>query len=177
MIANPSMDFSNLVGICVVTTSDSPDWLVSNFNVTYINIFQLLQRNLQLPGDHLLRSTRFALIERLTDAQNGAEIISNRSRKFPGDDLVAFMKNMAALRVTDEHVGTACIAQHDRANLACECASVFPVAVLAPERDYRPGDPLLHLGQSGCRGRQYQGSFRTFLSDTLHDSARKARRL
>ena len=57
--------------------------------------------------------------------------------KFFGDDRVAFKKDVAAFRVTDDDKIAAEIGKHQRRNLSGKSTSLFPVAVLRGQFDPR----------------------------------------
>ena len=82
--------------------TDSPDGLVSDNDVLPVVLLDDLGKSLDLAADDLVRLVALALLESLTDAEDDLDVLLQGSLGLLGDELVGFVEESSALRVTED---------------------------------------------------------------------------
>src|SRR5690606_26776968 len=124
--------------------SDGPHGLVCDDQVIRVADDNILQSPRKLTADDLFLAPGLALVERLADAQDRAQLIAERRLDLPMDQLVAFLKVLAPLGVTDDHVATPNGAEHRCGDLSGECPRFLVVDILRTQIDGGISDDLRH---------------------------------
>lgn len=100
---NGSMDLLRLLGGSDLASTNSPDGLIGDDDVG--PILDLLGHSAQLPRHDVDGLASFALLESLAAAQDDAKTTVNGRLGLGSDEVIAFAKHRAALRVSEDGPG------------------------------------------------------------------------
>src|SRR4030095_6920136 len=94
-----------------------------------------MKRAETLSPQDIIGQVRFALFKDFADAHNGNQPSLQSRFKFQVHRIVGLAKILAALRMANDDMGCAGSEQHFRRDFPGECALLFPIEILAANRD------------------------------------------
>ena len=103
------------LGSCGLSGTNSPDWLVRNNDLGPV-VTQLTD-SIELSSVHVVGSSRFSLLEELTNACKDGQTCINSDLGLFGNILVGLTVQGSSLGVTSKGVGNTCINDHVRGEL------------------------------------------------------------
>ena len=132
----------------------APDWTFRRNPDGTIRYYHLEKVRNLIPPDDFQRLARLALVQRLADADDGADAVRDGRPRALVHALVRLAEELAALRVTDDGPGAPNLAQHGRRDFTGEGARLLPMDVLRGELDVRALDGPCHAIERG-EGRRH----------------------
>mmetsp|Transcript_22530 Transcript_22530/g.31596 ORF Transcript_22530/g.31596 Transcript_22530/m.31596 type:complete len:263 (+) Transcript_22530:21-809(+) len=121
------------------TSSDSPDWLVSNSDIFPVLFFKELDSRVELLSADLHSDTRFSLFLLFSDGKHDLEALSESDLELLSAKLFSFSshtKSLTTLGVANNHPSAAKIGKHVSTDLTSVGTILFVVsAVLGTDSD------------------------------------------
>src|SRR5262245_51801738 len=141
------MHLLDLTGRCVAAGADSPDRLIGDHRVGTGEAGR--ERAGKLPGNDLERPTRFALLQRLADADDGGEPRPVGRLGLGADDGIGLAMPGATLRMAEDHRRAPGVLQHFGGNIAGEGARGRGMTILPSHRDPGAAEKLHNRPDEG----------------------------
>jgi hypothetical protein len=138
---------------CNSSSSNSPNWLVSNNNVVPVLLLKNLGDSSKLLLDELdvwlflALGLAFTNLERLADAKDDTKTTVKSSSGLGGDGLVRLAKESTALRVADDDPLDANIGELLDRDLASVCALLLVKDVLSGDGNIVLADEVTGVGE------------------------------
>ena len=104
-----------------------------------------------LAQEHSAQLIRLALFQGLAHAEHDLEVMSQGKVYLGGDEIVCFLEDVTALGMPHKRPCAACVVDHGRSNLACECPLLRGIEVLDAGLEGTLGNSG-HAIKAGCRG-------------------------